>query len=710
MGECDVVAAGNPDPHGQCVTEAKSTCGSSGLCNGLGGCAKFAAGTECVPASCTNGVETPTATCDGEGHCQMGTPIPCSPFLCAGSTACRATCTTNADCVAPNVCTDGSCGARPNGQSCKVASDCQSGFCVDGYCCNNACTGTCVSCGLSNNRGKCTNVPSGTTDPRGTCKDMGAASCGTNGKCNGNKACQTYPNGTKCKDPSCSTATNQATQTSTCQSGKCSTPNAIGCTPFKCGGTACATSCVTNADCVAPNLCDPISKKCGKLPDGVKCSANTDCQNNNCVDGYCCENACAGTCFSCGLEGSLGKCTAIGDGKEHPTKKCTKQLESSCGNDGLCDGAGACRKWPATTVCAAASCTNGTATAASKCDGKGACVAGATTTCDPYTCDDATKTCHTSCSGTGPRPECKAPNICKDTFCGAKKPDGASCTVGAECISEVCVNVGGNMICCNDACTGACKACNVSGKCENTPNGGDDPKGMCAAQPASSCGTDGKCDGAGACRKHPNNTPCADQTCTGGQLTAESKCMGGTCTAPAPMSCATGSCSGNACAAPKANGQACTSNGECASGACVGPNGGKICCASSCSDETGSNPCGNTGVCEADGSACKKVASGTNCSSCVGGQAQAATCNGSGMCVNMGSPQACDPTCTGDGKVQARQCVNGACTNNGAATACAPVCMGGSLQARTCMAGACADDGAAMVCANGCADMTSCAP
>jgi hypothetical protein len=34
------------------------------------------------------------------------------------------------------------------------------------------------------------------------------------------------------------------------------------------------------------------------------------------------------------------------------------------------------------------------------------------------------------------------------------------------------------------------------------PNGDDDPRNMCATQPASTCGTDGKCDGAGGCRRH----------------------------------------------------------------------------------------------------------------------------------------------------------------------------------------------------------------
>ena len=41
-------------------------------------------------------------------------------------------------------------GARQaNGQACGCAGDCQSGFCVDGVCCNSACTETCKACNVA---------------------------------------------------------------------------------------------------------------------------------------------------------------------------------------------------------------------------------------------------------------------------------------------------------------------------------------------------------------------------------------------------------------------------------------------------------------------------------------------------------------------------------------------------------------------------------
>ena len=51
---------------------------------------------------------------------------------------------------------------------------------------------------------------------------------------------------------------------------------------------------------------------------------------------------------------------------------------------------------------------------------------------------------------------------------------------------------------------------------------------MCAVQPASTCGTNGRCDGNGGCQKHPVNTICAPETCVANVNTHGC----GTCDAP----------------------------------------------------------------------------------------------------------------------------------------------------------------------------------
>ena len=47
---------------------------------------------------------------------------------------------------------------------------------------------------------------------------------------------------------------------------------------------------------------------------------------------------------------------------------------TTCGNDGTCNGAGACRKYVIGTQCAAATCTGSTSTSLRACDGAGVCV------------------------------------------------------------------------------------------------------------------------------------------------------------------------------------------------------------------------------------------------------------------------------------------------------------------------------------------------
>jgi hypothetical protein len=717
MGECNAVAAGNADPHGACKMEAKETCGTNGLCNGVGGCAKYGAGTECRAGTCSSGSETPIATCDGEGTCQNAMPIPCAPFQC-GATTCRATCASNADCVAPNICTNGSCGKRPNGQACTTANDCASGFCVDGFCCNNTCVGTCVTCGLATARGRCSNVPAGTVDPRGVCRDLGAAMCGTNGRCNGNKGCESYANGAVCRGASCDAATDRFTQASTCQGGRCVPPTPTSCSPFQCRGSSCANSCASNADCIAPNTC--VNGSCGKKPLGQVCSSGPECASNFCADGVCCESACTGSCFSCRLSGSAGRCVPVAAGAADPKNVCRDQTPASCGNDGTCNGLGACRKYAANTVCGAASCANGTARAASTCNGNGTCVAGTTTTCSPYVCNTAGSACFSSCQS---NTSCAAPNQCVNGSCG-KLPNGGSCTSGAECQSNTCVDG----VCCNTACTGQCQSCTLTatrGTCTTVPAGTVDPNAVCVATASTSCGNDGKCAADGTCSKWSASTPCRSASCpaAGSTLTLAANCNGtGACPAPQTQSCgvykcdgdanvcrsscgtsadcSTGDCVGGSCG-KKDLGGTCSSGTDCHSGNCVD---GRCCSTASCGScqtcgnaqgtcanipagQSDSNDntcqadapggCGNTGACDGSGGCLKRGADTTCGSACVGDATRPKVCNGAGACVDgTSSPVTCGNFgCdTGEGTCHTSCNGNGQCSGSNVCLlgACAP--------------------------------------
>ena len=80
---------------------------------------------------------------------------------------------------------------HPPGTPCLVATECESGFCVDGVCCAGACTDVCFTCALQGAVGTCMPADIG-TDPRNQCDDMGVQSCGSDGACDGTGACHKY--------------------------------------------------------------------------------------------------------------------------------------------------------------------------------------------------------------------------------------------------------------------------------------------------------------------------------------------------------------------------------------------------------------------------------------------------------------------------------------------------------------------------------------
>ncbi|MEM7609673.1 MAG: hypothetical protein AAF411_30370, partial [Myxococcota bacterium] len=85
----------------------------------------------------------------------------------------------------------------PNGNPCSEATECASGQCRDGVCCDASCDGTCESClqvrtGAGN--GVCAPITAN-TDPEDECSED---RCET-GLCDGEGACGLRPNGTECR-------------------------------------------------------------------------------------------------------------------------------------------------------------------------------------------------------------------------------------------------------------------------------------------------------------------------------------------------------------------------------------------------------------------------------------------------------------------------------------------------------------------------------
>src|SRR5260221_7814337 len=76
-----------------------------------------------------------------------------------------------------------------------------------------------------------------------------------------------------------------------------------------------------------------------------KCASGDECESGHCADGVCCNAACEGACEACNLDASPGKCSpsSAGDASPDGHPACAKEEATSCGTDGTCDGAAACR-------------------------------------------------------------------------------------------------------------------------------------------------------------------------------------------------------------------------------------------------------------------------------------------------------------------------------------------------------------------------------
>jgi hypothetical protein len=209
----------------------------------------------------------------------------------------------------------------------------------------------------------------------------------------------------------------------------------------------------------------------GACQPGQPCVTGAQCATGFCADGLCCQTACVGPCVSCSLAGSAGLCRPVAANVLDPHGACVTSAPTTCGTDGRCDGAGACRQWDYRTACAATTCTDGVYYGASNCNGSGSCVPLFMASCAPFKCDAATNRCAATCTDDT---DC-AIGTCMNRICRAGG-EGVPCTTGDECNTRICAQGA----CCASPCDGPCNSCalpGTSGVCTPVPN--PDPSWSC---------------------------------------------------------------------------------------------------------------------------------------------------------------------------------------------------------------------------------------
>ena len=287
-GKCTLSASGDTDPRGVCTDARSPACKTDGKCDGSGSCRNYPAGIECVAQSCNAGTNMGDFRheCNGSGTCaKTKDPVSCAPGRCGGN-ACTLQCSKTEDCVAPNTCVGNLCGKKPLGQTCNTPSECQSGNCADGFCCDEACTGACKACDASGSVGKCSLVAAGQPDPNGVCAATPGGTCGTSGLCNAGGGCAYHSAATSCGTATCNAAIGTFTPAPRCNgSGTCGNVSQMGCNRFACNSNGCLTSCAGNGDCANGSAC--VGGQCvQKVADGNTCAGDAECVSGACRTYY----------------------------------------------------------------------------------------------------------------------------------------------------------------------------------------------------------------------------------------------------------------------------------------------------------------------------------------------------------------------------------------------------------------------------------------
>lgn len=383
----------------------------------------------------------------------------------------------------------------PNG--CETGSDCTSGFCVDGVCCDTACDGPCQACTTllkgDGANGVCGPTPAG-GDPDDDCPDSGST-CGTDGTCDGTGACRLAAAGVTCGTSSCADATTEIGPSECDGAGNCVAPTPSACPPgatcasISGGPEECAATCVEDAQntgCAATHWCDGGTCR-ERSVAGVACADANECASGFCSDGVCCATACDGTCMACSADakgsGADGECGPVAADTD-PRDDCADEGANSCRRNGTCDGAGGCQLYAAATACGTPVCASAERTV-SECNGEGACVA-RTSQCRPYVCG-AGDACASSCAGDD---GCVQGFVCRGGACVAPTTECSD-----DGTSEV--GPGGVSSCepylCNSA-TGTCRvACSESSVCASGFSCDTDTKTCIAVEQAPPPSDSGGC-------------------------------------------------------------------------------------------------------------------------------------------------------------------------------------------------------------------------
>lgn len=172
--------------------------------------------------------------------------------------------------------------------------------------------------------------------------------------------------------------------------------------------------------------------------------------------------------------------------------------------------------------------------------------------------------CITKCAGDA---DCAPGMFCSSQNCVEKRGDGQSCAAAGECFSGQCVD----SVCCNEACSGQCQACDVPGSlgtCTAVKGAAHGTRTPCGAV-LSECGS--TCDGSdvAGCHPAPDGARCGANQCIDARETHESTCNGAGACRDVARDCRPFGCDGVACRTFCSSAAECSAGFLCDGGRCV---------------------------------------------------------------------------------------------------------------------------------------------
>ncbi|WP_437292909.1 thrombospondin type 3 repeat-containing protein [Sorangium sp. So ce426] len=504
------------------------------------------------------------------------------------------------------------------GDPCLAASQCASGYCVDGVCCNTACEKQCSACAAVNGAssdGACTLISGGPCDDEDACTQTDTCQAGA---CIGSTPVACAPPNA-CHEPGiCEPATGECAYpakpagspcggAAACSGallelpdrcdgfGACTDGGSQSCGVFLCAEATCPTTCASDAACVTEAYC--AAGTCSpKKPLGAPCTAANECLNAQCIGAICsldtdgdgvpdpidnCPTVPNPAQADANADGRGDACDCASpprpDGDACDDGNACTQTDtcrsgacvgsnpvvcappSACHEPGICQPAtGQCAYpfKPAGVLCGPSACSGAMLELPDQCDGRGTCTDGGSQSCGLFLCAEAT--CPTTCADDA---ACVPEAYCASGTCSPKKPLGAACTAANECLSAQCLG-------------GVCTL-------DTDGDGVPDPTDNCPTLPnpaqadANGDGRGDACDCASPPR--PDGAACDDgDLCTRGDTCQDGVCLSGAAVTCLDVAvCVAGWCNPRtgACApVPKLERTPCVvgdQRGECFAGTCL---------------------------------------------------------------------------------------------------------------------------------------------